>query len=95
MLQHQPIFKTCTFLLCVDIQASLWYFSSEDNVIPQYGGPAQSMKLGGLLRGYHPARKCLKTGEMRSGGGGIKIGSADFIKDGSTMAQLESFEARL
>ena len=42
-------------------EANLDCSSEKDNVNPQYGRP-QSMKLGGLLRGYHPARKCLKTG---------------------------------
>ena len=50
------------------------------------------MKLGGLLRGYHPARKCLKTGRDEERWG-IKIGSADFIKDGAAFeARLEPFQ---
>ena len=53
---------------------------------------SQSMKLGGLLRGYHPARKCLKTGRDEERWG-IKIGSADFIKDGAAFeARLEPFQ---
>ena len=49
------------------------------------------MKLGGLLRGYHPARKCLKTGRDEEWWG-IKIGSADFIKDETTVVPLFSHD---